>query len=89
MPLMELLQLQEKAVHQHILGVSQNPTDCVSVVHCPTEGNYPAAHVQGLPKPNTTFFRTVYRSIHLVETPPPSSVAWEIPVLGAEVLTFK
>lgn len=57
------------------------------MVQCPTEGNYPAAHVQGLPKPNTTFFSI--RSVHLVETPPPSSVAWEIPVLGAEVLTFK
>lgn len=52
--------VQEKAVHQHILGVSQNPTDCGSVVQCPTKGSYPAAHMQSLPKPSTTFLRTAY-----------------------------
>lgn len=78
---------RKKAVHQHLLGVSQNPTDCGSVVQGPSEGDYPAAHMQGLPKPNTTFLSI--RGVHLVETPPPSSVAWEIPVWGSEALTFK
>lgn len=60
-----------------------------SVVQSPAGADYLVAHVQDLPKLNTAFFRSVFRSVQLEETLSPSSVAWEILFSGAKALIFK